>query len=76
MIALAIAIIGVLGMLIIDYGPWNRPKVQTPENVHCTTTDAAVRAVGVTVTPTMPKLEPEPVPPGPQPAHPANPTLP
>jgi hypothetical protein len=26
MIALAIAIIGVLGMLIIDYGPWNRPR--------------------------------------------------
>jgi hypothetical protein len=74
MIALAIAIVGVLGMLIVDYGPWNRPKLQTAENVHDTTTDAAARAVGATVTPTTPR--PEPVPPGPQPAHPANPTLP
>jgi hypothetical protein len=71
----AIAIVGLLGMLIVDYGLWNRPKLQTAENVHYATTDDAARAVGATVTPTTPKLEPEPVPPGPKPAHPANPTL-
>jgi hypothetical protein len=76
MIALAVAIFGVLGMLIVDHGPWNRPKVQTAEMVHYTTTGAAARAVGATVTPTAPKLELEPVAPGPKPAHPANPTTP
>jgi hypothetical protein len=76
MIALAVTIVGVLGMLIVDYGPWNRPKVQTAEIIHYTTTDAAARAVGATVTPTAPKLDPEPVPPGPKPAQPANPTRP
>jgi hypothetical protein len=73
MIALAVATLGVLGMLIIDHGPWNRPKVQTAEIVNYTTTGAAARAVGATVTPTAPKLEPEPVPPGPKPVHPADP---
>jgi len=73
MVAMAVAIFGVLGMLIVDHGPWNRPKVQTAEIVHYTTTGAAARAVGATVTPTAPKLEPEPVPPGPKPAQPANP---
>ena len=76
MIALAVAIVGVLGLLIVDYGPWNRPKVQTAEIIHYTTSDAAARAVGATVTPTAPKLEPEPFPPGPKPAQPANPTPP
>jgi heme A synthase len=76
MIALAVAIVGVLGMLIVDYGLWNRPKVQTAEIVHYTTTDAAARAVGAMVTPSAPKLDPEPVPPGPKPAQPANPTPP
>jgi hypothetical protein len=72
-IALAVVIFGVLGMLIVDHGPWNRPKVQTAEIVNYTTTGAAARAVGATVTPTAPKLEPEP---GPKPAQPANPTPP
>jgi hypothetical protein len=76
MIALAVAIFGVLGMLIVDHGPWNRPKVQTAEIVHYTTTGASARAVGATVTPTASKLEPEPAPPGPKPAQPANPTPP
>jgi hypothetical protein len=76
MIALAVAIFGVLGMLIVDHGPWNRPKVQTAEIVHYTTTGAAARAVGAIVTPTAPKLEVEPVAPGPKPAQPANPTPP
>jgi hypothetical protein len=76
MVALAVAIFGMLGMLIVDHGPWNRPKVQTAEIVNYTTTGAAARAVGATVTPTAPKLEVEPVAPGPKPAEPANPTPP
>ena len=28
---LAVAISGVLGMLLVDHGPWNKPKVQTAE---------------------------------------------
>ena len=73
-IALAVATFGVLGMLIVDHGPWNRPRVQTAEIVNYTTTGAAARAVGATVTPTPPKLELEPVAPGPKPVQPANPT--
>jgi hypothetical protein len=76
MVALAVAIFGVLGMLIVDHGPWNRPKVQTAEIVNYTTTGAAAHAVGATVTPTAPNLEVEPVAPGPKPAEPANPTPP
>jgi hypothetical protein len=74
--ALAVAVFGVMGMLIVDHGPWNRPKVQTAEIVNYTTTGAAARAAGATVTPTAPKLEVEPVAPGPKPAQPANPTPP
>jgi hypothetical protein len=76
MVALAVAIFGVLGMLLVDHGPWNRPKLQTAEMIHYTTTGAAARAVGATVTPTAPKLELEPVPPGPKPAQPVNPPPP
>jgi hypothetical protein len=76
MVALAVAIFGVMGMLIVDHGPWNRPKLQTAETVHYATTGAAARAVGATVTPTAPKLEPEPEPPGPKPAQPVNPPPP
>jgi hypothetical protein len=75
-VAMAVAVFGVMGMLIVDHGPWNRPKVQTAEIVNYTTTGAAARAVGATVTPTTPKLEVEPVPAGPKPAQPANPTPP
>jgi hypothetical protein len=75
-IALAVAIVGVLGMLVVDHGPWNKPEVQTADIVHYTTTAAAARAVGATVAPTAPKLEVEPVAPGPKPAQPANPTPP
>jgi hypothetical protein len=27
-VAIAVAVLGVLGMLIVDHGPWNKPKVQ------------------------------------------------
>lgn len=75
-VALGIAIFGILAMLIVDHGPWNRPKVHTADFVNYTTTGAAARAAGALVTPTAPKAQVEPVPPGPKRAHPVNPSTP
>ena len=75
-VALAIAIFGVLAMLLVDHGPWNRPNVQTAEVANYKTTGEAARAVGAQVVPTAPKPEIEPEPPGPKPAQPANPQTP
>ena len=71
-VAAAVAVFGVMAMLVVDHGPWSRPHVQGAE-VDYTTTGAAARAVGATITPTAPKPELEPVAPGPKPAQPANP---
>ncbi len=76
MIAVAVAVSGVLAMLIVDHGPWNRPKVQTAEVHNYTTTGEAARAVGATVGPTEPKSEVEQIVPGPKPAQPSSPTTP
>ena len=72
--AIAVAIIGTLSILIVDYGPWNKPKVQPAATAHYSTTGDAARAAGAEVKPTDPKLQVEPDPAGPKPAHPANPT--
>jgi hypothetical protein len=71
-VAMAVAVLGVLGMLLVDHGPWNKPHLQTAE-VHYPSTKAAANAVGATVTPTTPKPAIEPDVPGPKPAQPANP---
>ena len=71
--AIVIAVFGVLGMLIVDHGPWNKPKVQTAAMANYTTTGEAARAAGATVMPTEPKAQIEPAPAGPKPAHPVNP---
>jgi hypothetical protein len=76
LVALAVALFGVLGMLVADYGPWNKPKVKSAEMAMYTTTGEAARAAGATVTPTEPKPPLEPDPPGPQPVRPANPPAP
>lgn len=76
MIAVAVALFGVLGMMIVDHGPWNKPKPQNPVLASHSTTGEAARAVGATVTPTEAKRSVEPVPPGPQPVNPANPSTP
>jgi hypothetical protein len=73
--ALAVAVFGLLSMLIVDHGPWNRPHAQTAE-AHYATTSAAARAAGATVTPTMPKPAIEPVAPVPKPVQPTNPATP
>lgn len=71
-IAMAVAAFGVLGILLVDHGPWNKPHLRSAE-VHYPSTKAAANAVGATVTPTTPKPAIEPVAPGPKPAQPANP---
>jgi hypothetical protein len=69
-IAVATAIAGVLILLIVNHGPWNKPQVESPG---ASTTLEAAQSAGATVTPTPPKLALEPDAPGPKPAQPANP---
>ena len=64
-IALAVAVLGMLAMLIVDHGPWSRPHIQAAETANYTTTGAAAQAAGATVTPTEPKPQLEPIAPGP-----------
>jgi hypothetical protein len=75
-VAIAIAILGVLGMLIVDHGPWEKPHVKTAVVANMTTTGDAARDAGATVMPTEPKRQLEPDAPGPKPVHPANPAPP
>ena len=72
-IAIAVAIFGVLTILIVDHGPWTKPKVQHPTVANYSTTGEAARAAGAHVLPTEPRLEVEPEPPMPKPIHPTNP---
>jgi len=73
MVSIAIAVLGVLSMLLVDHGPWSKPKVQHPVVANYSTTGEAARAAGAQVLPTEPKLEVEPEPPVPKPVHPVNP---
>jgi hypothetical protein len=73
MFAMAVAIFGVLAMLLVDHGPWSRPHVQAAEVANYHTTGAAAHAAGAQVTPTEPKAVIEPAAPGPKPAQPADP---
>ncbi|WP_342727870.1 hypothetical protein AAFG07_14535 [Bradyrhizobium sp. B097] len=76
LIAALVAILGVLGMLMVDHGPWSKPKVQPAASANHSTTGEAARAAGAKVMPTEPKTPIEPDPPGPKPAQPANPSTP
>jgi hypothetical protein len=73
LVAIAIAVLGVLGMLIVDHGPGNKPKVQTAAMAHYGTTGEAARAAGASVVPSEPNPRLEPDPAGPKPIYPANP---
>ena len=75
-VAIAVAVLGVLGMLIVDHGPWNKPKVQPAFMASYSSTGEAARAAGAQVMPTEQKLQVEPEPPVPKPVHPVNPTPP
>ena len=72
-VAIAVAVFGVLGMLIVDHGPWNKPKVQPAFMTSYSSTGEAARAAGAKVMPTESKLQVEPEPPMPKPVHPVNP---
>jgi hypothetical protein len=72
-VATGVAIVGVLAMLLVDHGPWNRPQVQPAQVANYQTTGDAAHAVGAQVTPTERKADIEPVAPGPKPAQPADP---
>ena len=72
-VAMSVAALGVLGMLIVDHGPWNKPKVQPAFMANYSSTGEAARAAGAKVMPTESKLQVEPEPPMPKPVHPANP---
>jgi hypothetical protein len=75
-VAMAVAVFGVLAMLVVDHGPWGRPQVQTAEVATYKTTGEAARAAGATVTTTAPKSAIEPAPPEAKPAQPQNPVMP
>lgn len=75
-VAIVIAILGILGILIVDYGPWNKPHLKTAEVANTTTTGDAARDAGATVIPTEPKRRLEPDVPGPEPVQPAKPAIP
>jgi hypothetical protein len=70
-VAMAVAVVGILAMLLVDHGPWNKPHLRSAL-VNYGTTSAAAQAVGARVTPTTPKAPIEPEAPGPKPAQPAN----
>ena len=73
LVAAVVAILGVSGMLIVDHGPWSKPKVQPAATANYSTSGEAARAAGARVMPTEPRAPIEPAPPGPKPAQPANP---
>jgi hypothetical protein len=73
LVALAIAIFGVLAMLIVDHGPWSPPRVETAEVADHGTTGQAARSAGAAVQQTPPRPALEPQAPGPKPAQPADP---
>ena len=74
-VAIAVAVFGMLAMLMVDHGPWSRPLVQTAEVASYKTTGEAARAAGASVTPTAPKAAIEPDAPGPR-TQPNNPVMP
>ena len=72
-IATVVAVMGFVGLLLVNHGPWNKPKVKNETMIQYGTTAAAAAAVGAAVTPTAPKPQLEPVAPGPKPVQPAIP---
>jgi hypothetical protein len=63
---------GLLSLVIVNHGPWNRPKAESAEIARYKTTGAAAAAAGAKVTPTDPTSALEPVAPGPKPVQPSS----
>jgi hypothetical protein len=72
-VALAVAIFGVIAILLVDHGPWSGRHLQTAEIAKYKTTGEAARAAGAEVAPTEPKPPLEPEPQVPKQAEPPNP---
>jgi hypothetical protein len=72
-VALAIAILGILAMLLVDHGPWTRPHAQVAEVAIHHTTGEAARAAGAVIAPTLPDSPLEPDRPVPKQIDPPNP---
>jgi hypothetical protein len=72
-IATAVAMIGLGGLLLVNHGPWSKPKIQNETMIQYGTTAASAAAVGATVSPTAPKPEREPSASGPKRVQPAIP---
>jgi hypothetical protein len=75
-VAAAIAVVGVLAMVVVDHGPWSRPHMEAAEVANHGSVGEAARAAGATVTPTEPRSDLEPVVPGPKRAQPVSPGAP
>jgi hypothetical protein len=73
LVVTAIAGISLGTLLLVDHGPWSKPKVQPAQIVLYSDTAAAAKAAGAVVTPTAPKAALEPTAPGPKPVQPAIP---
>jgi hypothetical protein len=72
-IATAVAALGLGGLLLVNHGPWNKPKLKNETMIQYGSTAASAAAAGAAVTPTAPRPELEPVVPGPKPVQPAIP---
>jgi len=69
--SVAVAVFGVLAMLVVDHGPWSIPHLKTAIMSYGNTR-AAAKAAGATVTPTVPKSPIEPKAAGPKRAAPVD----
>jgi hypothetical protein len=45
-VATAVAAFGLLSLVIVNHGPWNRPQIQSPEVARSATTGDAAQAAG------------------------------
>jgi hypothetical protein len=55
-IATAVAAMGLGGLLLVNHGPWNKPKVKNETMIQYGTTAASAAAAGAAVTPTAAKI--------------------
>jgi hypothetical protein len=72
-VATVVAVMGFVGLLLVNHGPWKKPKVQNETMIQYGTTAGSAAAVGAVVTPTEQKPEIEPAVPGPKRVAPAIP---
>jgi hypothetical protein len=75
-IALIVAGLTIAAMLLVDHGPWSRPKVQPAHVAMYKTTGEAARAADAMVLPTEPRSPVEPERAGPKMSPTVNPVTP